>query len=127
MTTTDPWASFDAPDTGDYPEVFKWEPVGASIVGKVTMIRSTTFEGRVVPVMHILTEDGEERSVFCGPTSLLTQLLDKKPQVGQRVAIKFAKTVKTSGGYTAKVFDLAVEPSEDVTSDASAKTAADLL
>jgi len=128
--TTDPWSEYSTPQNGDYPEVFKWEPVGAAIVGEITVIRKTSFEGRDVPVMHITRDDGTERSVFCGLTSLLSQLIEKKPMVGDRIAIQYVKPEKTSGGYTAKIFDVEVKRADGSTVDpapAPATSAADLL
>jgi hypothetical protein len=123
---SDPWAEYETPrQAGDYPEPFKWEPVGVAIVGTITNIRKTNFDGKDVPELYILTDDGE-RSVLCGQYSLLTQLLEKRPQIGDRIAIKYTAPKPLGGGKTAKVFEVAVGDKSDAAPSAP-KTAADLL
>jgi len=132
------WDEFDKPTpAGDFPPSFKFDMMGASIAGTITEIRTfTATDGRRLPDLWIDTDEGP-RSVICGPTDLLTQLLDKRPNVGDRIAIVYASQRK-AGQFMQKIFDVSLkraDSSESKTEPAAAaqnatvkpKTAADLL
>lgn len=132
MTT---WDEFEPPIT-DFPPAFKWDRLGASIAGTITKIRTAIFDDRKIPELWIETDDGE-MSVLCGQANLFTQLLELKPQVGDRIAIKYVSTAKAKLG-TAKIFEVAVKyalPGETVSGahvvpdgePFPSKSAADLL
>jgi hypothetical protein len=145
MTTTDPWSNFTPPGGGDYPDrQFKFDTIGVSIAGKITNIRRSEFDKiverdgqkvvtkQVVPELWLDTDDGET-SVLCGQANLMTQLLDLRPNVGDRIAIVYTGQRKAKLGM-AKLFDVSlkrsdgtVEASEENTGPQAAKSAADLL
>jgi hypothetical protein len=129
MTSTDPWTDFHAPNTGDFPEAFKFDTLGASIAGEIVNIRRAEFDGKAIPELWINTEGGE-RSVLCGQANLITQLLEIRPMVGDRIAIAYTSQRKAKLGM-AKLFDVAVKRAGDTTSEPAAapaaKSAADLL
>lgn len=127
MTSTDPWSDFHAPNTGDFPDAFKFDTIGASIAGEITNIRRAEFDGKGIPELWIRTEGGE-RSVLCGQANLITQLLELRPMVGDRIAIAYVSQRKAKLGM-AKLFDVAVKRAGDTTPTEAPKatSAADLL
>jgi len=130
MTTTDDvWSGFNPPGSGDFPEPHKFEQIGSSIAGEIINIRRAEFDGKAIPELWLTTADGD-RSVLCGQANLMTQLLEIRPIIGDRIAIQYVKPEKTSGGYTAKIFDVEVKRADGSTVDpapAPATSAADLL
>ena len=126
-TNSDPWSGFNAPGSGDFPDAFKFDTVGVSIAGEIINIRRAEFDGKAIPELWIRTEDGE-RSVLCGQANLITQLLETRPMVGDRIAIAYTSQRKAKLGM-AKIFDLAVKRAGDTTEapPPQTKTAADLL
>jgi len=136
-TNSDVWDEFHAPNTGDFPDAFKFDTIGAAIAGTITNIRRAEFDGKAIPELWITLDDGSERSVLCGQANLITQLLDIRPNVGDRIAIKYDSQRKAKLGM-AKLFSVALkraDGSESRTEPAAAaqnvtvapKTAADLL
>lgn len=130
---TDIWDNFSAPNTGDFPDAFKFDTIGAAIAGTITNIRRAEFDGKGIPELWLTLEDGSERSVLCGQANLISQLLDLRPNVGDKIAIVFASTRKAKLGM-AKIFDVSLRRADgSVTEPAAgqvnvtAKTAADLL
>jgi len=126
--TTDTWDEFEMPGSGDFPDAFKFDTIGASIAGEVTNVRKVVFDDKAVPELWIVTADGE-RSVLCGQANLLTQLIELRPIVGDRISIVYASQRKAKLGM-AKLFDVALKRADGSTVDAvepTAKTAADLL
>ena len=129
-TTSDPWGTFTAPGSGDYPDrQFKFDTIGVSIAGTITNIRRAEFDGRGVPELWLDTPDGET-SVLCGQANLMTQLLDLRPNVGDRIAIVYTGQRKAKLGM-AKLFDVSLKRADGsetiATASAPPKTAADLL
>ena len=116
------------PPNGDFPEKFTFDKVGTSIAGTITNIRKFTWEGKTSPDLWIQTADGE-RSVICGQANLLTQLLEIKPMVGDKIAVVYTGERKAKLG-NAKVFDVQVKRADGSTVDPApekATSAADLL
>jgi hypothetical protein len=128
VTTTDPWEGFETPGTGEWPDPFKFDTIGVSIAGTITNVRKAEFDGKGVPELWIQTDDGE-RSVLCGQANLMTQLLEHRPLVGDRIAIVYTGQRKAKLGM-AKLFDVVVKRGDDaepVAAPSAPKTAADLL
>jgi hypothetical protein len=130
MTNSDPWDTFTAPGGGDYPDrQFKFDTIGGSIAGTITNIRRAEFDGRGVPELWLDTDDGET-SVLCGQANLMTQLLDLRPSVGDRIAIVYTGQRKAKLGM-AKIFEVALTRDEVTgpgpVSQPATKSAADLL
>ena len=133
-TASDPWVTFTPPGSGDYPDrQFKFDTIGVSIAGTITNIRRAEFDGRGVPELWLDTPDGET-SVLCGQANLMTQLLDLRPNVGDRIAIIYTGQRKAKLGM-AKLFDVSLKRADGTYEGAAAppepqaapKTAADLL
>lgn len=129
---SDPWNDFNAPMSGDFPDAFKFDTVGVSIAGTITNVRKAEFDGKGVPELWIQTDNGE-RSVLCGQANLMTQLLEHRPLVGDRIAIVYTGQRKAKLGM-AKLFDVVVKRYvegeavlDDVPAPSAPKTAADLL
>jgi len=127
---TDVWDSFTASNGGgDYPEPFRFSTIGASIAGTITNVRPFTYEGKTSPDIWIETDDGE-RSVICSQFNLRNKLIELRPIVGDRIAIKYTGDEKMGQGKTAKKFDIAVKRADGSTVDPApekATSAADLL
>jgi len=125
---TDTWDQFEAPGSGEFPDAFKFDTIGASIAGDIVNVRKAVFDDKAVPELWIATADGE-RSVLCGQANLLTQLIELKPMVGDRIAIVYASQRKAKLGM-AKLFDVSLKRADGSTVDpapAPATSAADLL
>ena len=129
MTTTDDvWSGFNPPGSGDFPEPHKFEQIGSSIAGEIINIRRAEFDGKAIPELWLTTADGD-RSVLCGQANLMTQLLEIRPIIGDRIAIKYESQRKAKLGM-AKIFSVAVKRADGSTVDpapAPATSAADLL
>jgi hypothetical protein len=128
-TNSDVWDDFSMPNSGDFPDAFKFDEIGAAIAGTIINIRRAEFDGRGIPELWITTDDGD-RSVLCGQANLMTQLLELRPNVGDRIAILYASTRKAKLGQ-AKIFDVSLKRADGTTTEPAAapagKTAADLL
>jgi len=129
MTTTDDvWSGFNPPGSGDFPEPHKFEQIGSSIAGEIINIRRAEFDGKAIPELWLATADGD-RSVLCGQANLMTQLLEIRPIIGDRIAIKYESQRKAKLGM-AKIFSVAVKRADGSTVDPApekATSAADLL
>ena len=145
MTTTpdNVWDAFTPPGSGDFPDPHKFDTMGSAIAGTIINIRRAEFDGKAIPELWITTDDGD-RSVLCGQANLMAQLLDLRPNVGDRIAIVYTSQRKAKLGM-AKLFDVSLKRADGKTfvksdehgmtiatvSDppevANVKTAADLL
>ena len=125
---TDVWDDIPAPLT-DFPDKFSFAAIGDSIVGTITNVRKfTASDGKISPELWIETTDGE-RSIICGALNLMSQLLELRPMVGDRIAIVFTSEKAAKVGKS-RFFDVSLKRADGSTVDpapAPATSAADLL
>lgn len=95
---------------GDY---VRFENAGDGIVGEVIALGVHEFpDGKRCAKLIIKDDDGEERTLTAGQVQLATMLAEQRPDVGDRVSIKFTEVEKRSGGRTLKHFEVKVKKSE---------------
>jgi hypothetical protein len=68
------------------------------LVGKIISIDRGTGEYDPYPLLVIEQDDGEEKAVHAFHTVLKNELLRLKPQIGERIGIKFLGEQKTKPG-----------------------------
>lgn len=90
-------------------EFIKFEKVGDSVAGHITLIgRKTWDDGSVCPQLDITTDDGEQKVLTAGATRLKRAIVEQRPEVGDHIAVTFTEIIKLTGNRTLKVFDVAV-------------------
>jgi len=98
---------YDDPDmrTGDF---VSWHDIGYSLVGDVIEARKgLDFNGRPCPEIVVRTDDGRDAVMTCGQANLKAQIMEQKPDAGDRIKVVFAKTEKADKGMK-KVFEVTV-------------------
>jgi hypothetical protein len=91
---------------GDY---IKFDNPGDTVSGTVTAIRAHRFDdGKVVPQVLLVTDDGEEKTMTAGPVRLKAELAEQRPEAGDHITVTFTEVEKRAGGKTLKHFDVKV-------------------
>lgn len=104
--TTSIW---DDPEIKAGGEFVKFENVGDTVSGNVTGIRAHRFDdGKVVPQVLLVTDDGEERTMTAGQVQLKAKLAEQRPESGDHITVTLSEIEKRAGGKTLKHFDVAV-------------------
>jgi hypothetical protein len=104
--TTSIW---DDPEIKAGGEFVKFENVGDAVSGSVTAIRAHRFDdGKVVPQVLLVTDDGEERTMTAGQVQLKAKLAEQRPEAGDHIKVTLANIEKRAGGKTLKHFDVEV-------------------
>lgn len=88
--------------------------IGDKVVGTVKAIRrGEDFNGKPCPEL-IIDVDGEgEKTLTAGQVMLKAALAEKRPQVGDRIAITYTGVGDAKPGKApAKLFDVAVKPAQ---------------
>lgn len=106
MTSNDPW---DDPDLKIGGEFVKFENVGDTVSGTISVVRKHTFDdGSVSPQILLVTDTGEDRTVTAGQSQLKSKLAALRPTAGDHITITYTQNEKRSGGKTLKHFDVTV-------------------
>lgn len=98
-----------APTGGNYA---KWENVGDSVVGLVTHVDvsgATTVKGEPCPLVIVALDSGDTVSISCSQAQLWAKMLDARPEVGDRLAVKLSGVDSRPNGHTLKEFDVEVK------------------
>ena len=104
--TTSIW---DDPEIKAGGEFVKFDNIGDSISGQVTAIRAHRFDdGKVVPQVLLVTDDGEERTMTAGQVQLKAKLAEQRPETGDHIKVTLSNIEKRAGGKTLKHFDVEV-------------------
>jgi len=99
---------WDDPEFSSGGEFVKFENVGDTITGTITLIKSHRFDdGKVVPQIH-LDCNGEERTLTAGQIRLKAELVAQKPDVGDVLTVTLSDVEKRAGGKTLKHFTVDV-------------------
>jgi hypothetical protein len=108
---------WDAYRSADFPQRVKFEQPGTSVSGVVVAVVSTDFGGitEPMPELHIERDDGRVVSVVATQARLITQLAEKRPEVGDSITITFTRlgTPKRPGFNPPKFFTVEVARAED--------------
>jgi hypothetical protein len=107
-------------------EAWKPENPGDHIKGKVvgiTVVASTLNDGKKHPAISVQTDDGEDRVIYASQAQLQRLLAEQEPSIGDRVAVVYTGTEKTSNGFNMKTFDVSVKKG-DAASDSGGGAAA---
>lgn len=98
---------WDDPELAQGGEFVAFENVGDHIAGVVQVVRIQTFDdGKRVPQLLIVADDGEDRTITAGQARLKAKLLELRPEAGDHIAITMTDLEKRSGGKTLKHFDV---------------------
>jgi hypothetical protein len=85
-------------------EFVKFENIGDTITGRITLIKAHRFEdGKVVPQIS-LDCNGEERTLTAGQIRLKAELVAQRPDVGDTLTVTLSDIEKRAGGKTLKHF-----------------------
>lgn len=76
----------------------------ATIIGEVVEIQVGTSDYGSYPLLVIRKDDGEEKAIHGFHTVLQNELVRQKPQVGERIGIKYLGEVPTKPGSKFKSF-----------------------
>lgn len=100
---------WDDPELRVGGDFFKFNDVGDSIAGVISVIRAQRWDdGKVDPQIILTTDDGEERTVTAGQIRLKTALAEQRPEAGDHIAITLTDIEKRAGGKTLKHFEVVV-------------------
>jgi hypothetical protein len=104
--STSVWDDPEIKAGGDY---IKFDSPGDTVSGTVTAIRAHRFDdGKVVPQVLLVTDDGEEKTMTAGPVRLKAELAEQRPEAGDHIKVTFTEIEKRAGGKTLKHFDVTV-------------------
>lgn len=108
MTTESVW---DLPEIRSGGDFIKLENVGDTVAGTITAIRAHRFDdGKVVPQILLVTDDGEEKTLSAGQVRLKAELAEKRPEAGDHLTITLTNIEKRAGGRTLKHFQVEIKP-----------------
>lgn len=100
---------WDDPEIKAGGDFVKFEEIGDSVSGSVTAIRAHRFDdGKVVPQVLLVTDDGEERTMTAGQVQLKSKLAEQRPEAGDHLKVTLSNIEKRAGGKTLKHFDVVV-------------------
>ena len=107
MSTDFDWEPFR--DNSDV-DIVAFDEPGATVTGKITFLQRlpSKFKPDPVPVLIIETDAGPKK-IWASSIGLQRALASQKPQVGDKIRIKFDHEEDTGGGNPLKVFDVAVK------------------
>lgn len=98
---------YDDPDlrTGDFQT---WDDIGDTLAGDIIDVRKgEDFNGRPCPELVIRNDDGRDIVMTCGQANLRAQIMDLKPETGDRIKVAFVRTEKADKGQK-KIFEIKV-------------------
>lgn len=97
---------YDDPEIRVGGDFVTFENVGDSVTGTVLYVGKHTFADGKVAIKLILDTDDGEKTLTAGQVQLSAKLREVRPDVGERVSIKFTNIEKRGGGKTLKHFDV---------------------
>jgi len=122
MSISSVWDDPEIKASGDF---VKFETVGESVSGTVTAIRAHRFDdGKVVPQVLLVTDEGEEKTMTAGQVRLKAELAELRPEAGDHLKVTFREVEKRTGGKTMKHFDVVITRKGDIPAQPVAAPAA---
>lgn len=116
---------WDDPNLKSNDDYVKFETVGDTISANVLDVRVHTFDdGKAVPQILVVTDEGDERTITAGQVRLKAALAEQRPEAGDRITITLSDIEKRAGGKTLKHFDVNVARGGTATTPAAAPAAA---
>lgn len=110
--TEDVWDDPDLKTT----EFYAFDAVGDTASGVIVSVKTHTFDdGKKVPQV-LLRDDatGEDKTLTAGQIKLKTELVEKRPRVGDHLRVTYVREEKRNGGKTLKHFDVVITPAGQV-------------
>lgn len=99
------WDDKEIFPSGDF---IRFETIGDTVTGTITAMRRHVFDdGKIVPQIELDTADGP-KTLTAGQTRLKAELVELRPQVGDRISITMTAIEKRAGGRTLKHFDVTI-------------------
>lgn len=122
--SADIWDEFQT--TGDW---ITFNDVGDKVVGTVKAIRrGEDFNHKPCPELIIDVDNEGEKTLTAGQVMLKSALAEKRPQVGDRIAIVYSGVGEAKPGKApAKLFDVTTKTGTTSTAPAGGVSADDLL
>jgi hypothetical protein len=118
------WDEFAGPAVdGDFPDQYKFVNVGDTISGTIVALRVANFSDGRKPELYIETAEGV-RSVIAGQVMLQRLLAEKRPNVGDKIAIRLTGIENKGAGKTLKVFEVVTKPGDTPPTPAAPEPAA---
>lgn len=100
----------DAEVQGEETSYVKFEREGQNVTGTLKSLSKYRFDdGKVAAQLVIETANGDLKTVTAGQTRLKRELMEQRPEVGDRVSITYVKSERLSGGRTLKHFEVKVQ------------------
>lgn len=101
---------WDDPELKEGGEFVAFEAVGDTVSGTIQVLRTHRFDdGKVVPQILLVTDDGEERTMTAGQVRLKAELAAQRPEVGDHLKVALTQIEKRAGGKTLKHFSVEVK------------------
>lgn len=89
-------------------EFQSWDNPGESLIGDVVDVaRGSDFNGNACVQLAVRTDDGDDVRWNVAQANARAQIMDLRPEVGDRIKIVFARLEKAEKGQK-KVFEIAV-------------------
>lgn len=100
---------WDDPELASSDEYFSFDKVGDSASGFVKVVRTHRFDdGKVVPQILLLGQDGVDRTLTAGQIRLKTTLVEQRPEPGDWLVVTLTQIEKRAGGKELKHFDVQI-------------------
>ncbi len=100
---------WDNPEMSTGGEYVKFEKVGDTVTGKITVLGVKRWDdGSISPQLTLQTGDGE-RTLTAGQVRLKAALVEHRPEEGDTITVTLSDIEKRSGGKTLKHFTVSVD------------------
>lgn len=100
---------WDDPDLQNGGEFVEFNNIGDGVSGIINVVRTHTFDdGKKVPQILMVTDEGEEKTLTAGQVRLKAELVEQRPEPGDHLAVHLSQVEKRAGGKTLKHFTVTV-------------------
>lgn len=100
---------WDLPDMQANDEYVRFENVGDTVAGTLMGLSVRTFDDGKKAAQLVLDTDRGIRTLTASQTQLARLLRTHRPELGDKVSVRFDSVEKMTGGRTRKVFTLTVD------------------
>lgn len=102
-------STWDDPDLAAGGEFYTFENIGDTASGVIKVVRTHTFDdGKKVPQILMVDDDGSERTLTAGQVRLKAELVEQRPEAGDHLKVTLVNIEKRAGGKTLKIFNVQV-------------------
>lgn len=100
---------WDDPELAVGGEFIEFNNVGDVASGVIKVVRTHRFDdGKVVPQLLLVCDDGEERTLTAGQIRLKMTLVEQRPEAGDHIRVTYTSKEPRAGGKTLKHFDVQI-------------------